>query len=337
MDIMYKILYDNMFNYIMSCNSAKEIWERLTQLCEGNEQIKENKFMVVTQQFDNIKMRPEETMTEFDGRFNKIIITLSTLGHFKSECKKPKRDKNKKDKKESKALMMTDSKTKRGQSDSDDSSSTHSDDEEPGNAVIQQISVLRPSRCKSSLGFNNASPDQSSKKLNPVKDKLKTISFVRGSLTDNGTNPSCKNLTLKDEIIYVPPTIRCLEESIWYLDSECSRHMSGDRRLLIEIMDFSGPKITFGDNNNGKTMGKDKVCPACQLGKQSKLSFKSKGKSQSNRITTSKFSIFTGSGAFEKFLNRSKHVEKQLVHPLPQAAKVDHQTLVLEWVLGHMV
>ncbi|XP_047340579.1 uncharacterized protein LOC124944302 [Impatiens glandulifera] len=36
--------------------------------------------MVTTQQFDNIEMRPRETMTGFDGRFSKIITTLSTLG-----------------------------------------------------------------------------------------------------------------------------------------------------------------------------------------------------------------------------------------------------------------
>ncbi|XP_047318744.1 uncharacterized protein LOC124922058 [Impatiens glandulifera] len=36
--------------------------------------------MVVTQQFDNFKMRPGETMTEFDARFSKIVTTLAILG-----------------------------------------------------------------------------------------------------------------------------------------------------------------------------------------------------------------------------------------------------------------
>ncbi|XP_047339437.1 hyoscyamine 6-dioxygenase-like [Impatiens glandulifera] len=49
MNIMYKTMDDNMFNHIISCNSAKEIWERLTQPYKGNEQTKENKLMVATQ------------------------------------------------------------------------------------------------------------------------------------------------------------------------------------------------------------------------------------------------------------------------------------------------
>ena len=45
-DILYKTLDKNMFSKIKSCTTAKEIWEKLTQLNEGNEQTKENKLMV---------------------------------------------------------------------------------------------------------------------------------------------------------------------------------------------------------------------------------------------------------------------------------------------------
>ncbi|XP_047326629.1 uncharacterized protein LOC124930317 [Impatiens glandulifera] len=59
---------------------TKEIWEKMTQLCEGNDQTKENKLMVATQKFDSIKMHPREIMTEFDERFRNIVIELLTLG-----------------------------------------------------------------------------------------------------------------------------------------------------------------------------------------------------------------------------------------------------------------
>ena len=35
--------------------------------------------------------------------------------------------------------------------------------------------------------------------------------------------------------------------------------MTGDRRLLTDIMKSSGPRITFGDNSKGKTVGKGKI------------------------------------------------------------------------------
>ncbi|XP_047309758.1 uncharacterized protein LOC124913200 [Impatiens glandulifera] len=79
-DILYKTLDKNMFSKIKSCSPVKEIWEKLTQLCEGNDQTEENKLMVATQKFNNIKMCSIETMTEFDERFSIIVIELSTLG-----------------------------------------------------------------------------------------------------------------------------------------------------------------------------------------------------------------------------------------------------------------
>ncbi|XP_073138611.1 uncharacterized protein [Henckelia pumila] len=79
-DILYKTLDKNMFSKIKICTTAKEIGEKLTQLCEENDQTKENKLMVAIQKFDNIKMKPREIMNEFDERFNSIMIELNVLG-----------------------------------------------------------------------------------------------------------------------------------------------------------------------------------------------------------------------------------------------------------------
>ncbi|XP_073138494.1 uncharacterized protein [Henckelia pumila] len=59
---------------------GKEIWEKLIQLCEGNEQTKENRLYVVSQKFENIKKNPGESMTEFDERVSSIVIELNALG-----------------------------------------------------------------------------------------------------------------------------------------------------------------------------------------------------------------------------------------------------------------
>ncbi|XP_073120504.1 uncharacterized protein [Henckelia pumila] len=79
-DILYKTLDKNTFSKIKMCKTGKEIWEKLIQLCEGNEQTKENKLSMDTQKFDNIKMKPGESMTEFDERVSSIVIELSALG-----------------------------------------------------------------------------------------------------------------------------------------------------------------------------------------------------------------------------------------------------------------
>ncbi|XP_073057214.1 uncharacterized protein [Primulina eburnea] len=79
-DILYKTLDKNMFVKIKTCTTAKEIWEKLTQLCEGNDQTKENKLTVAIQKFDNAKMKPGKTLAEFDEQFSSIIIELTSLG-----------------------------------------------------------------------------------------------------------------------------------------------------------------------------------------------------------------------------------------------------------------
>ncbi|XP_073291151.1 uncharacterized protein [Primulina huaijiensis] len=79
-DIFYKTLYKIMFAKIKTCSTTNEIWEKLTQLCEGNDKTKENKLAVAIQKFDNTKMKPGQTLSEFDERFSCIIIELISLG-----------------------------------------------------------------------------------------------------------------------------------------------------------------------------------------------------------------------------------------------------------------
>ena len=45
------------------------------------------------------------------------------------------------------------------------------------------------------------------------------------------------------------------EKVIWVLDSGCSRHMTGDRALLTDVVKKAGPSVTFGDNGKGSTTG----------------------------------------------------------------------------------
>ena len=44
-------------------------------------------------------------------------------------------------------------------------------------------------------------------------------------------------------------------KNMWYLDSGCSRYMTGDSTLLTKFEERAGPSTTFGDDNKGYTMG----------------------------------------------------------------------------------
>ncbi|KAK1401563.1 hypothetical protein POM88_001168 [Heracleum sosnowskyi] len=70
--------------------------------------------------------------------------------------------------------------------------------------------------------------------------------------------------------MFVPPTMHAVNENVsnpqkstpkgdkrnlWYLDSGCSRHMTGDSTLLTEFQERAGPCIAFGDDSKGYTKG----------------------------------------------------------------------------------
>ena len=44
------------------------------------------------------------------------------------------------------------------------------------------------------------------------------------------------------------------QASKWYLDSGCSRHMTGDRKLFTSFRDEIG-QVTYGDNRKEKVLG----------------------------------------------------------------------------------
>ncbi|KZV18944.1 hypothetical protein F511_28022 [Dorcoceras hygrometricum] len=64
-DILYKTLDNNMFSKIKTCATAKEIWEKLTQICEGNYETKENILTVAQQKYESsrcTKARPWQSL-----------------------------------------------------------------------------------------------------------------------------------------------------------------------------------------------------------------------------------------------------------------------------------
>ncbi|XP_073289624.1 uncharacterized protein [Primulina huaijiensis] len=79
-DILYETLDKNIFSKIKMCHTAKEIWEKLIEICEGDEQTKENKLSVAMQKFENLNMKAGETLSEFDERFSSLVNELTTLG-----------------------------------------------------------------------------------------------------------------------------------------------------------------------------------------------------------------------------------------------------------------
>ena len=45
------------------------------------------------------------------------------------------------------------------------------------------------------------------------------------------------------------------DKGIWYMDSGCSRHMTGNESVLTDYHEEKGPSVTFGGNGKVQTRG----------------------------------------------------------------------------------
>ncbi|KAJ9539187.1 hypothetical protein OSB04_031920 [Centaurea solstitialis] len=94
-----------------------------------------------------------------------------------------------------------------------------------------------------------------------VKKTPKTDNSVKGKKVVK-TVPSVKIPTKTDNSVKAvtnstSPTDNSgsIDKGIWYLDSGCSRHMTGSKSVLSNYREERGPTVTFGGNGKGQTRG----------------------------------------------------------------------------------
>lgn len=59
--------------------------------------------------------------------------------------------------------------------------------------------------------------------------------------------------------LMVHTALKASNASHWYLDSGCSRHMTGDKSLFLHYVPGREGSVAFGDRNTAKIMGKGVV------------------------------------------------------------------------------
>ena len=65
------------------------------------------------------------------------------------------------------------------------------------------------------------------------------------------------NLSSKHEACFMMKSaFKVMDTCLWYLDSSCSRHMTGDRSLFKTFKSKKGGNVTFGDGSKSQIKGK---------------------------------------------------------------------------------
>ncbi|KAJ9556613.1 hypothetical protein OSB04_011227 [Centaurea solstitialis] len=101
-------------------------------------------------------------------------------------------------------------------------------------------------------GFNDhiASKCPDATKTENSAKVVKTVPSVKtpASRTDNSVKAVTNSTSPTDNS-------RSIDKGIWYLDSGCSRHMTGSKSVLSNYREERGPAVTFGGNGKGQTRG----------------------------------------------------------------------------------
>jgi hypothetical protein len=61
---------------VMHCKSAKEIWDKLEVVYEGDDKVKEAKLQTYRTQFENMKMKEEENIVEYFHRVDEVVNSI---------------------------------------------------------------------------------------------------------------------------------------------------------------------------------------------------------------------------------------------------------------------
>ena len=79
-NILFQSLEDDLFENVVNCKTAKEVWEALLIMHEGTEEVRENKQSLLTQQYEMFAHVQGENVTATYERFNILLNSLRAYG-----------------------------------------------------------------------------------------------------------------------------------------------------------------------------------------------------------------------------------------------------------------
>ncbi|XP_059627686.1 uncharacterized protein LOC132270528 [Cornus florida] len=245
------------YNRVSTCTTAKEIWDKLQVTYKGTSQVKESKIDILMHQYELFRMNENKSISAMFVRFTDIINGLKHLGrtmtnsdlarkilrslpekwdvkateeiqqgkvqHDISTCfhyRKPgyfKADCHayKEEKKKKRAMQAT-----------------WEDDDSNGSESNEEKAILCLMASRDEVNSNSNSSSECEMSYDELVD------------TYNGLLDGFKEL--HDELVSTSSKHK------WFLDSGCSRHMTGDRAKFSSLEAYNGGSVTFGDNSKGK-------------------------------------------------------------------------------------
>ncbi|CAM8920446.1 unnamed protein product [Rhodiola kirilowii] len=80
MNAIFSAVDENVFKLIANCEVAKEAWDILRTAYEGTDKVRNSRIQMVTTKFEDLKMKEEETIAEFNERVLNLSNEAAALG-----------------------------------------------------------------------------------------------------------------------------------------------------------------------------------------------------------------------------------------------------------------
>ena len=79
-NILHNSLDEVLSNRVITCKTAKEIWDALEVQCQGTVAIKKNRRTLLIQEYEQFEAKADESLTEVYDRFLSLLNELSLVG-----------------------------------------------------------------------------------------------------------------------------------------------------------------------------------------------------------------------------------------------------------------
>ncbi|XP_019171075.1 PREDICTED: uncharacterized protein LOC109166637 [Ipomoea nil] len=80
LDTIFSLMHESQFTIVAGCDSAKEAWDALETTYEGTASVKQSKLQMVQTDFEDLKMKDDETIVDFHARVQELANRASILG-----------------------------------------------------------------------------------------------------------------------------------------------------------------------------------------------------------------------------------------------------------------
>ncbi|GJV65650.1 hypothetical protein Tco_1476478 [Tanacetum coccineum] len=281
--VIYNALPRKEYERIFMCNTTKEIWKTLLITHQGNSQVKDNKIVLLVQQYEQFVIFEDEYIDSAFARFNTIITSLKALDEgysSKNYVRKFLRALHPKWRAKVRAIEESKDLTSLSLDELIENLKVHEmiikKDSKIVKANIERKSLALKAKKESSDEECSTSGSEDEEYAMAVRDFKKFIKrrgrFVRQPRNDKKTFQRSRDDKNEDDekvnnetcLVAQASSEICLgvdlEPDEWIKDSGCSKHITGNRKLFSCYKAYNGCNVIFGSNICGNIIGKGQIC-----------------------------------------------------------------------------